>query len=837
VLVGRESELALLVGRFGEGTPVVVLGEAGVGKTTLVRSAAEQAGRRLVEAGALSTLSWLPYLPLRRAFGHEFEGDAAYVGTTVEAELGDALLFVDDLQWADTQTMSLLPLLAGRVPLVAALRRGDPGTAGGLEAVTAARLEMLPLEPLAFEDAATLARSLHPELSKRATTELLERSGGNPFLLEQLAATGEPSDNLRLTVASRLHTLTPAGLDAIRALALLGRPAAPRLLGPGVAEIVAAGLATANGEVAIRHELLAEATMEMLSAEERCRVHSRIATALDDPGEAARHHAAAGERDEAFAKAIAAAERTDRLGEEASHLRIAASCASGAEADRLRLRAAKLLCDAHDLDSVEAILDEVVSQDPLVQAEAWWIRGQLYWQTSRTEAQLAANRAGLALARGTGSDVEVALVVTRASTARLHGDDPHDQLAKAEAALRLARIRGCHEARALFALGHAMHRIGDAGWLPHLTKARKQAHRDGDIRTESNAANNIVYFSLLDGKLGHARSVAEEMVERMRDQKLIGVERRFRGWLAGLDWHAGRPREAIATAEDILGGVLDVSDRRLIEFYLCQALADVGRHADAETLADEMVLDVRERTVGETFDDEVCESFWCQTEAAFWSGRADDTLAAARAYFDAGGGRGSDEGSTAFVALAKAWTRLDLGLDPEPPTLGRLLPITEGAAVEAEAIALLAAGDNRAASEGFDRAVEKWHGRHFRGELRCRWASGEALRRAGDIDAAVARLIAAEQLALERGYVPLLVRIRRSLRLAGVHRAADRTNVGELTGREGEVLELVAAGLSNADIARQLGLGRPTVVRLIRSAQQKLGASSRAQAAVLAARR
>ena len=50
---------------------------------------------------------------------------AAYVAASVESELGDAVLFVDDLQWADTQTASLLPLLAGRVPLVVALRRSN----------------------------------------------------------------------------------------------------------------------------------------------------------------------------------------------------------------------------------------------------------------------------------------------------------------------------------------------------------------------------------------------------------------------------------------------------------------------------------------------------------------------------------------------------------------------------------------------------------------------------------------------------------------------------------------------------------------------------------------
>jgi len=78
---------------------------------------------------------------------------------------------------------------------------------------------------------------------------------------------------------------------------------------------------------------------------------------------------------------------------------------------------------------------------------------------------------------------------------------------------------------------------------------------------------------------------------------------------------------------------------------------------------------------------------------------------------------------------------------------------------------------------------------------------------------------------------------RRSLRLAGVRRDAPRVRTGALTGRELEVLELVAEGLVNDEIARRLGIGRPTVVRLIRSAQQKLGAGTRAHAAALAVQR
>jgi hypothetical protein len=81
MLIGREREVAALGERLAAGAPVAVLGEAGVGKTTLVRAAAQAAGLRLLEGGGLATLSWFPYLPLKRAFGRDFEGDVAYVAS------------------------------------------------------------------------------------------------------------------------------------------------------------------------------------------------------------------------------------------------------------------------------------------------------------------------------------------------------------------------------------------------------------------------------------------------------------------------------------------------------------------------------------------------------------------------------------------------------------------------------------------------------------------------------------------------------------------------------------------------------------------------------------
>ena len=67
MLVGREQEVGRLVRLLEERSAVVVVGEAGIGKTTLLRAAAERVGRPTYEGGGLATLSWMRLLPIARA--------------------------------------------------------------------------------------------------------------------------------------------------------------------------------------------------------------------------------------------------------------------------------------------------------------------------------------------------------------------------------------------------------------------------------------------------------------------------------------------------------------------------------------------------------------------------------------------------------------------------------------------------------------------------------------------------------------------------------------------------------------------------------------------------
>jgi len=66
---------------------------------------------------------------------------------------------------------------------------------------------------------------------------------------------------------------------------------------------------------------------------------------------------------------------------------------------------------------------------------------------------------------------------------------------------------------------------------------------------------------------------------------------------------------------------------------------------------------------------------------------------------------------------------------------------------------------------------------------------------------------------------------------------AQTRGAGALTGRERQVLALVAQGRSNREIARELGVSEKTVKTHVSSVLAKLGVQDRTQAAVYAVRR
>jgi DNA-binding NarL/FixJ family response regulator len=169
---------------------------------------------------------------------------------------------------------------------------------------------------------------------------------------------------------------------------------------------------------------------------------------------------------------------------------------------------------------------------------------------------------------------------------------------------------------------------------------------------------------------------------------------------------------------------------------------------------------------------------------------------------------------------------------PLAQELGRLAiafdsPALRGAAGCAAAQVALARGDAASAAGDARRAVAAWTTLSAAYEVaRCRTLLGRAYRALGDETAADAELRAARDAFAGLGAEPAASECARLLGAALVP--------GGLSPREVEVLRLVAAGRSNAQVADALFLSDKTVARHLSNIFSKLGVSSRTAASAFA---
>jgi DNA-binding CsgD family transcriptional regulator len=830
MLVGRRAEIDLLVERIVTSRPVVVVGEAGIGKTALLRAAAEAAGQRAHEGGGLATLSWMAYLPLERALGrHPLEGDAASVADEVARELGDDVLLLDDVHWADIGTLRVLELLAGQMPVLAAVRRGDTGASAALAALAEADFELLPLEPLTDDAAAELVRSRRPGLSKAIAARIVERARGNPLLLEELPMEGEPSETVKLSLAGRLRQLSPAARKSMSLFAIAARPLEGAVAGEALADLLEAGLVEPREELyEVRHTLLAEAMVAELSDEEHRDAHLVLARVTKDDGTAARHHAEAGELPAAYEKALRAAATAIQPGERAAHLALAAEVAPpDVSTEMLLLRAAAALTEGYQPEAARRLLDRLESDDPAIVAEAALLRWRTTWDLHESPTQLRrCVEQGLAAAVGTRTETEVRLRVMDARTEGIYGGDHDAFRAKAESALALAEELGLAEGYAHSVLGSALMFRAEPGWDRHVSSAIDFARRHGDVLAEFTATNTFVYGQLLAGNVAGSLTTARTGLDRARRLRLGSWERRFSVWQVALLWALGELQSARELADELLLERLPPGDLDILEPYACQVVVDLGLVEDARRLLERL----RARAAPD--QESLGELLWATADFELWSGRPREALRAAEEYIERFADFNVSE-TPRSVELTRAWARFELGLEPAEETFAQRYGLTRGSLAELAAIALLADGDACAAARRFHEAGAEWAGRNTRSALRCMWAEGEAFHRAGDDDAARTCLEQVEARARDAGFAAIVARAERSLRQAGARRTSRRATTGGLSSREQEILALVANGFSNVQIARQLGLSNATVAEHLASASDKLGARNRAQAAAL----
>ncbi len=365
-LVGRSATLDavradLLNAGPGGTAAVFVTGESGVGKSRLLREAADAMrtdGAAVLTGTCLDIGDASPLHPVLQALRRvdpEFtvmETDAGALLDRVSRELrgfaGERrlLLVLDDLQWADRSTRQLLLyLLAGlgdvRLSVLAAVRAESLQGTHPLRRVLAELrrlrsvrvVELSPLDHAATRELVTAIAG--PDVEPEDADRVHKRSGGNPFVAEELArdlrdGRVELSDTLREIFLSRVDELPPNAHAVVHAVAAGVEPVEHAVLArvlplPEDQLIEAVRAAVAHRFVAsaaegyrLRHRLVAEVLEHEGLPAEQTALHRRYAEALEAAGSAdharlAHHWQHAGEPGRALPSVIAAAHAAERL--------------------------------------------------------------------------------------------------------------------------------------------------------------------------------------------------------------------------------------------------------------------------------------------------------------------------------------------------------------------------------------------------------------------------------------------------------------------------------------------------------------------------------------------
>jgi DNA-binding CsgD family transcriptional regulator len=819
VFVGRHAELASLAETLAARTACLVSGTAGVGKTALMHAATAGSGLRSFEGGGLATLSRVECLPLARALGRELpDAGAKAIATVVRERVGRGVLLVDDLQWVDDSTLAVLEHLVGELALLVAVRSDDPASGGVRARLRAVGVRELELGGIGDVEARAVLRDHSPLLDAQEVADAVARAHGNLVLL---TTTRSATAALRLTLAAWLAPHPAAVRDAAARLALLGRPAPAATAGAGAGRLVKAGLAVRRGrEIELAHPLIGEAALEDVGPQARRVLHAELARVLRDPGEAARHHAAAGCPRRAVELALRASRETSHAGERAVHLDLAATLVTGPDADALRLQAALALGEVGAHDAALAHADAVAPAGEAAVGACLAASRALFSlaRVPEARARLADGIAGCDPADPQSADLRFEL-------ARMAGWEWDGERATAIGREILALGMGARaDALGHYALGVGVFCAERSECVAHFATAATLAEQAGDAMLEMDARVSAASSAMEFSPALDALAALDATAERAR---ALGVGTRevecrwLRHHVEAI--RLGRFRAAADGCLELLRDPVALgpyADR--VRGLLGYALAATGDDAGAIE-----VLDAAAR-LASTGDGHQWIA-WARAEADWLAGRP---AAAAGASSHADG-----RSQTMLVALrvTDGWAALELKASPPelPGAIGS--PTGRGLREQLVGLRALAAGDAHGAEVAFAAGAAQLTQYHVADAVRCRWAAGRAALAQRESARAITYLLAAEGDAAAYGVVPLERRIVASLRAAGVLRAAARGRTGSVSRRESEVLELVGRGLTTHAISARLGIADSTVETLIRSAMRRLGARTRRQAALLAA--
>ena len=854
-LLERQAELQMLgtaVERAGtgRGSAVLVLGEAGIGKTSLVHAfLAATAGRARVLAGACEDLLTPRALgPLRDAARSAASGplaaalsphaDPDLVFAAVSEELASppspAILLIEDAHWADSATLDVLRYLGPRVqnlPAVLlvtyrddALARDHPlrGVLGVLGSTAATRLQLTRLTSDTVREMAVSA-DVDPG-------ELFRLTGGNPFYVTEVLA--NPGAVVPPTVVdavlARVGTLSPAAQDALDRLAVIPSGAEVGLLRAligdlaPVAEAERAGVTDVRGDVvAFRHELARRAVAESLPASVRLELNADVLRALlarpdHDPFRVLHHAVEAGDDDTVVTHGTAAAREAARVG---AHPQAAACYAqvlargrrlTTAQRAALSERYAWALSNSNQLHfaaAAAATAAELWQQDGndrrLVRALVTLARQQ--WLTERPVAARAWAERAVELARPLGDRYQNALATLGLGGLLVIIDREEEGLPYLNEALDIAERAGAADWAALSRnyRGSALLQLGDLSGRDDLLRSMAQATSLGHHEYVMRAYYNLIEGLWRLGEYREALGYIEQAENYARDQDFRVYGYMFAARRCRLALMRGQWARAETGLRELLAGQ---DDPGMIGRETVPILARVLVRQGSADAPQWLALAARHAT-GANVLEWLVPTGLAHVEHAWLTG----DHAQAGPYPELLLERTERPGALVWRGELLVYLRR-LGY-PARPFPGCPEPYASALRGDwrSAADAWLGAGDPD------EHAIE--------------------LAESGQVEPTLKALTVLDGL----GAKPAVAIVRSRLRGLGVTRLPRRpqpgtlTNPAGLTDRQLEILRLVATGLSNAEIAHRLVVSTRTVDHHVSAILGKLGVRTRREAAAWAA--
>lgn len=846
-LVERETQIDALASAVHESTHsgrvVLISGEAGFGKTSLVAAVSEGLDHRFtvlrsacepvgIPAPFAPLFDFLDALPdeLRADIRSGERRPAVYAGMLDLIKNEHVVLVLEDMHWADEATMGLTRYLGRRIEatnstLIVTYRSEEVGPTHPLRLVIAdlgrgaTRIDLIPLTLAGVEE---MTRGV--DMNAR---EVHEVTMGNPFFVEEIIR--HPDHVLPPTIENAilantaqlpdealdilyLAAVSPDGIDV--ELVTKSSDRAEDLLDMAVQRML---LLVSNGRVSCRHDLIRETLLRAIPPAHLRRLHAGLLDALEtrasrtvDTGRLAYHSLGAGDAEKSVRYSLQAAEEAARIGthrQAAFHYSNAlehTSAMSVETLDTTLLEAAKEHSVINDFERASELAARRIglTDDEVARARA---RAWLAFFRSRENDLLSCRQessAAIEILEAEPASEELALALAIAGWASFSEGNREDAISYGDEAVAVARAVGAlHvEVHATTTAGTAKALMNDPSGLPQVEEAARIGAENELGEFATRALNTLANLPLWQCRFREAREKLDTLIEYTRSHELDA-------WYIAATATRALINVALAEWDDAdldLEVVFGQPTCRQTEIEILVAAAKLrARRGDPGA-----VELINEALIGtERFLDYESLVIVCALamEAA-WIGllpmdvalsRYEALLRAPALAFDSSG-----RGQLAY------WAKR-LGLDPPE---GRI-PGASG----------LEWGGSAA------EATRWWDERGFVVEA----AVTSAMIPHQDLTASFSTLAGLGADGVMRG-------LQRELQRRGVkhiprgERPTTRENPAGLTNRQEEVLGLMAVGMSNADIARELFISEKTASHHVSAVLAKLHVTSRLQAVAVA---